>query len=190
MKRKIANKGQILMLAALLVITAVSLAVQTANAESEKIPIVNYFISCEEASVESAEIENGVKQVSGRYLIGEVRSTEDYHSGPATNMANATVVMETGHGTFSGKLEMQPTAWLAGGWLGTYTIEGFPGNQIGVARLRGYGDLEGYITETTVKHMSGRALHNLFPDACGGNMPVGGSQAEGYIIVPEIVQDF
>jgi hypothetical protein len=99
-------------------------------------------------------------------------------------MANANVVMATGHGTFHGKLDMRPTAYPEGWWEGSFSIQGLPGDQTGVARLQGYGSLAGYSTKTQVKHMPGFALHALFPDACGGNMPLGGSRAEGYILIP------
>jgi hypothetical protein len=160
------------------------LSASPAAAKTTRIPIVNHFISCEQVAVERVWIEDGVKHVRGRELAAEVRSTEDYHTGPATNWANANVVLETGHGTFHGNLEMRPTAYPGGWWEGSFSIQGLPGDQVGVARLKGYGSLAGYSTKTQVRHMPGPALHALFPDACGGAMPLGGSRAEGFVTIP------
>ena len=190
MKKILARKKLMIIIAAVLVIMISSSTVQPALAGSTRIPIVNFFISCEEVSVDEVWTEDGVKYIRGRYLTAEVRSSHDYHRGPAINFSNVDVVMDTKYATFFGRVEMNPTAWLAGGWQGTYTIEGLPGDQTGVAHLRGFGDLEGYITKLTAKHVSGPTLHGLFPDACGGNVPLGGSMAEGYILVPEPLTDF
>jgi hypothetical protein len=190
MKTQIRSTKLKVILAALMVIAIGSLAVQPAFAGGTRIPIVNFFISCEEVSIEEVKTEDGVKYITGRYLTAEVRSSHDYHRGPAINISNVTVVMDSKLATFSGTVDMDPTAWPAGGWKGTYTIEGMPGDQTGVAHLRGYGDLEGYITKLNAKHVSGPTLHGLFPDACGGNVPIGGSMAEGYILVPEPVTEF
>jgi hypothetical protein len=182
MKSAIARMSLILVLAAILV--SGPLAAGPVAAGTTRIPIVNYFISCEQVAVERMWIEDGVMHVRGRELAGEVRSNEDYHAGPATNLANANVVLATGHGTFWGKLEMFPEAYPDGWWEGSFSIQGLPGDQTGIARLKGYGSLAGYSTKTTVTHMPGPALHTLFPDACGGAMPIGGSRAEGYVLIP------
>jgi len=185
MKRTIAQKSLIVFLAAVVVMVIGFLAIQPVAADYENlIPIENYFISCEEVSIQRVWKENGTKFVRGRHLNGEVISDKDFHTGLGTNMANANIVSETSHGTFFGELEMSPDAHQDGGWEGLFFIQGLPGEQIGSAWLRGTGSLEGYFTQTEVKHMSGSALHDLFPDACGGNMPLGGSRAEGYVIFP------
>lgn len=168
----------------LTLVTILAMASAPVAAETTRIPIVNYFISCEQVAVERVWIEDGVKHVRGRELAAEVISTEDYHTGPATNWANANVVLATLHGTFWGKLEMRPKAHPGGWWEGSFSIQGLPGDQTGVARLKGYGDLAGYSTKTTVTHMPGSALHDRFPDACGGNMPLSGSVARGYVVIP------
>jgi hypothetical protein len=190
MKKDLTPKLIRIILAAVMVILISSSTVQPTLAGATRIPIINFFISCEEVSVEEVKTVDGVKYISGRYLTAEVRSSHDYHRGPAINISNVTVEMDTKMATFSGRVEMDPTAWVAGGWQGTYTIEGVPGDQTGVAHLRGFGDLEGYITKLTAKHVSGPTLHGLFPDACGGNVPIGGSMAEGYILVPEPLTEF
>ena len=179
MKSAITRLSLILALVAILAMGSAPVA-----AETTRIPIVNYFISCEQVAIERVWIEDGVKHVRGRELAAEVRSNEDFHAGLATNWANANVVLATGHGTFWGKLEMRPEAFPGGWWEGSFAIQGLPGDQTGIARLKGYGTLTGYSTKTTVTHMSGPALHALFPDACGGNMPLGGSVARGYVVIP------
>jgi hypothetical protein len=166
-------------------VVGVSLLASQAAAETTRIPIVNFFISCEQVAVDRMWIEDGVQHVRGRELDAEVRSNEEFHAGPATNWANANIVLATGYGTFHGRLEMRPEAYYPRGWWeGRFTIQGLPGDQTGIARLKGYGDLAAYNTQTWVKHMSGVALHNLFPDACNGNMPLGGSRSEGFVIIP------
>jgi hypothetical protein len=179
MKIAIARMSLVLTLVAILAMASAPVA-----AETTRIPIVNYFISCEQVAIERVWIEDGIKHVRGRELAAEVISTEDYHTGPATNWVNANVVLATLHGTFHGKLEMHPEAYPGGWWEGSFSIQGLPGEQTGIARLKGYGDLDGYSTKTTVTHMPGPALHALFPDACGGAMPLGGSVATGYVMMP------
>ena len=183
MKIAIARMSLFLALVAILAMASAPVAAGTT-----RIPIVNYFISCEQVEVERSWIEDGVLHVRGRQLVGEVRSESEggFHAGPATNLANANIVLATGHGTFWGKLEMHPEAYQGGWWEGSFSIQGLPGDQTGIARLKGYGDLSGYSTKTTVTHMSGPALHALFPDACGGpdNEPIGGSVATGYVLIP------
>jgi hypothetical protein len=181
MKSAIARMSLVLALVAILAMASAPVA-----AETTRIPIVNYFISCEQVAIERVWVEDGVKHVRGRQLVGEVRSESEggFHAGPATNWANANIVLATGHGTFWGKLEMNPTEWPEGWWEGSFSIQGLPGDQTGVARLKGYGSLAGYSTKTEVRHMSGPALHTRFPDACGGNVPLGGSVATGYVMIP------
>jgi hypothetical protein len=184
MKKTITQISLIITLVAVVFILSGQVTARPVEAQTTRIPIVNYFLSCEEVTVERAWVADGVKHVRGRYLVGEVISTEAYHTGPAVNIANANVVMATKHGTFFGKLEMRPEAYPDGWWEGSFTIQGLPGDQTGIARLKGYGSLEGYSTKTVVTHMSGPALQALFPDACGGSMPLGGSRAEGYVLLP------
>jgi hypothetical protein len=179
MNSTVARFSLILALVATLVLFAAPAAAKTT-----RIPIVNYFLSCTQVSIERVWVEDGVKHVRGRHLDAEVVSTEEYHTGSATNLANANIVLATGHGTFWGKLEMHPDAYPDGWWEGSFSIQGLPGDQTGVARLKGYGSLTGYSTKTVVKHMPGTILHSLFPDACGGSMPLGGSRAEGFILIP------
>ena len=179
MKSTIARMSLLLTLVAILAMASAPVA-----AETTRIPIVNYFISCEQVAVERVWIEDGVKHVRGRQLAAEVISTEDYHTGPATNWANANVILATGYGTFWGNLEMHPEAYPGGWWEGSFSIQGLPGEQTGIARLKGYGDLTGYSTKTTVTHMPGPTLQALFPEACGGDMPIGGSRAEGFMMIP------
>lgn len=184
MKITIARIIGILALVAILVVVFVSCSASPATAETTQIPIVNHFVSCEQVSVESTWTEDGVKHVRGRHLEADVISTEEYHTGLGTNWANANIVLETNHGTFWGELVMDPDAYPDGWWEGSFSIRGLPGEQIGVARLKGYGSLAGYSTKTQVTHMSGQKLHELFPDACGGNVPLGGSRAEGFVLIP------
>lgn len=186
MKKSFLQKNLQAGIAIVLALTSVILAINSVEAGSTRIPVENYFITCSQESIERIWIEGGVKHLRGRYLIAEVYSNENYHAGPATNLANANIVLESSHGTFWGKVDMNPTAWPAGGWQGTFTIQGLPGDQTGVARLKGYGDLEGYTTKLTARHMPPSVLHEKFPDACGGEMPIGGSLGQGYIQVPDV----
>jgi hypothetical protein len=175
----------LLVLVAMLVLVSVPAAAKTT-----RIPIVNHFIACEEAAVERMWVEGGVQHIRGRHLVGVVRSSDFYHAGPATSVVNANINLETGRGTFWGELEIIPTKYLNTWWEGSFSIQGLPGEQTGVARLKGYGELEGYHTKTQVTHMSGDDLLDLYPGVCGfddeGNpiMPLGGSRADGFVMIP------
>ena len=184
MRSTVARLSLILALAAVLAMLGAPLAVGSAAAGTTWIPIENYFLSCTVVSVEKVWTEGGVMHVRGRELAGEVISDREFHTGPATNWANANVNLETGYATFHGKLEMRPTAFPEGWWEGNFSIQGLPGEQTGIARLKGYGTMEGYLTKTAVTHMPGWKLHDLFPEACGGNEPIGGSRAVGYVMIP------
>ncbi|MEN8241195.1 MAG: hypothetical protein ABFS17_04695 [Chloroflexota bacterium] len=185
MKSRIARLGMSVSLAAVIAIVFGLTAAQPVAADDlDKIPIENYFISCEEVSIEKAWVADGTKIVRGRLLNGQVVSNEDFHTGPATNLANANVNLETMRGMFFGQLNMSPEAYPEGGWVGWFFIQGVPGDQTGVDGLRGTGSLAGYYTKSTVRHMPPDKLHELFPEACGGEMPVGGSRAEGYVYLP------
>ncbi|MFC2026301.1 hypothetical protein ACFLUC_03810 [Chloroflexota bacterium] len=155
-----------------------------AAASYDQVWIENYFISCEEVSIKKVWTINGINYVRERHLKGEVISNTDFNTGEATNMENTNVELGTGYGTFFGRLEMYPKAYPDGGWKGYFFIKGLPGDQTGSAWLRGTGSLSGYYTKSSVKHVPGSTLHKLFPDACDGNMPVGGSHGKGFVVLP------
>jgi hypothetical protein len=186
MKSTIARLSLILALSAiLLAMVSAPLAAGPAAAATTRIPIENWFIACEEVKIERKWVGDGILHVRGRELNAVVVSTENYHAGPAKNWANANIVLATGYGTFHGMLEMRPEAYPGGWWEGHFSIQGPPGDQDGVARLKRYGSLAGYSTKTRVRHMPGPALDALFPDVCGVNVePLGGSHAVGFVMIP------
>jgi hypothetical protein len=185
MKKTIAQKSLVVALAAVMVLVIGLAAAQPAAAEGTiRIPIENSFISCQLVSMERVWVEDGVKHVRGKLVYGEVKSTENYHIGPATNLSNANIDMAANYLTANGKIEMFPDAYPEGGWEGSFVAQGEVGFQTGSAVLKGTGSLKGYKTKLWFTHMSGPALQALFPDACGGNMPLGGTVAEGYVLIP------
>jgi hypothetical protein len=184
MKKTVSRLGLVAALAVILIMASGSLAAQPVAAGTARIPIENYFISCELVSLDRMWVEDGVRHIRGRNLAGIVISNEDYHAGPATNMVNMNIVLASGHVTSFGKLEMHPVAYPDGGWEGSFTSQGLPGDQTGVARLKGYGSLKGYYTKTVITHLSGPALFQMFGDVCGTGKILGGSHAVGYVLLP------
>jgi hypothetical protein len=53
----------------------------------------------------------------------------------------------------------------------------------GVARLKGYGSLDGMISFSTLTPLPPPVLAN-FAELCGGSQPVAGSYVVGYYLVP------
>ncbi|MEN8241196.1 MAG: hypothetical protein ABFS17_04700 [Chloroflexota bacterium] len=185
MKRINARISLLVSLAAVIaIVVGLSAAQPAAAAGTTRIPIENNFISCEVASIDRVWVEDGVKHVRGKLVYAEVRSNENYHVGPATNLSNANIELATMYGTFNGKVEMFPDAYPDGGWEGTFVAQGVVGFHTGTSQLKGTGSLKGYKTKLVFSHISGPALHAMFPDACGGNMPLGGTSAVGYVLIP------
>ena len=102
-----------------------------------------------------------------------------------TNITISNIDFETGYSTFLGGMEMSPDEYQDGGWKGYFLIRGLPGSQAGTVCLRGTGSLKRNFTRSSVKHVSGAVLNSLFPDACDGNVPVGGSHGRGFVIKPD-----
>jgi hypothetical protein len=185
MKMTIVQKSLAITLVAVMILAVGLLAARPVAAKGTvRIPIENSFISCQLDSIERVWIEDGVKHIRGKLVYGEVRSTENYHVGPATNLSNANIDLATMSLTANGKLEMFPEAYPDGGWVGSFVAQGQVGFQTGSAVLKGTGSLQAYLTKLWFTHMSGPSLQAMFPDACGGNMPLGGTVAEGYVLIP------
>ena len=185
MNKTIVRKSLVVTLAAVLIIVTTSLAVQPAAANGTiVVPIENNFISCQQVSIDRVWVDDGVRHIRGRLLHGEVRSNEDFHPGFATNLIDVNWDLTTGLATFHGEVTMYPDAYPNGGWEGIFNAQGLMGQQTGKSVLKGTGSLKGYLTMLEFTHLSGPEIHALYPDACGGNMPLGASQAVGYVLIP------
>ncbi len=66
-----------------------------------------------------------------------------YHAGTGQIISNANIDLATMYGEYHGTLAIYPTAF-DGYWAGSWVLQITPAGQNGHARLKGYGDLEGW----------------------------------------------
>lgn len=173
-------------LASIIVIAAISmiLVIHPAAAEATRVDFVNYNIGC---SIESQNLwisDDGIIHIRDRVLNSVVTSTSEYHAGPGHIYGNANISdPATGIGTYFGSLDIYPTAHPDGYWFGHWTMQITENGFQGIARLKGYGSLEGMLSFASLTPLPPAVLAN-FADLCGGNQPVAGTYVEGYILVP------
>lgn len=176
--------NRILATAVLIAVISMTLIVQPAAAEATRIDFVNYNIAC---SIESQNFwvsDDGVVHIRDRVLTSVVTSDSEYHAGPGHIYANANISdPATGIGTYFGSLDIYPTAHSDGYWFGHWSMQITENGYHGIARLKGYGSLEGMSSFASLAPLPPQVLAN-FKSLCGGNQPVAGTYVEGYILVP------
>jgi hypothetical protein len=184
MKTNLVRVNRILATVVLIAAIAMILIVHPAAAEATRVDFVNYNIAC---SIESQNLwvsEGGIVHIRDRVLNSVVTSTSDYHDGPGHIYANANISdPATGIGTYFGSLDIYPTAHPDGYWYGKWSMQITENGYHGIARLKGYGSLEGMRSFASLTPLPPAVLAN-FADLCGGNQPVNGSYVEGYYLVP------
>lgn len=173
----------ILTVAAITTMLFMSLMVNPASAEATRVDFINYNIAC---SIESQTLwvsEGGIVHIRDRVLTSVVTSTTDYHAGPGHIYANANITdPAAGIGTYFGSLDIFPTAHPDGYWFGHWSMQITENGYHGIARLKGYGSLEGMRSFASLNPLPPAVLAN-FAHLCGGNQPVAGTYVEGYYLV-------
>ncbi len=183
MKTKVlANR--ILVTLVTIAVLSLALIVHPAAAEATRIDFVNYNIAC---SIESQNIwvsDGGIVHIRDRVLASVVTSTSDYFAGPGHIYANANIFdPATGIGTYHGNLDIYPTAHPDGYWYGNWSMQITETGFQGIARLKGYGSLEGMLSFSSLTPLPPTVLAN-FAGLCGGSQPIAGSYVVGYYLVP------
>lgn len=175
---------RILATAAIIAVISMTLIVHPAAAEATRIDFINYNIAC---SIESQKLwvsDDGVVHIRDRVLTSVVTSTSDFHAGPGHIYGNANISdPATGIGTYFGSLDIYPTDHPDGYWFGHWSMQITEFGYQGLARLKGYGSLEGMLSFASLNPLPPPILAE-FADLCGGSQPVAGTYVEGYILIP------
>lgn len=176
----------IYILATVVIIAAISMTlfVHPAAAEATRVELVNYNIAC---SLESQNLwvsNGGVVHIRDHVLNSVVISTSDYHDGPGHIFGNANIFDPAmGYGAYFGTLDIYPTSYPDGYWFGHWGMQITENGYQGIARLKGYGSLEGMSSFSSLTPLPPAVLAT-FSYLCGGNQPVAGTYVEGYILFP------
>jgi len=169
---------------ATLAVISMILSVQPAAAEATRVDFENYNIVCSIVSQTISVNEAGIVHIRDRVANTVVTSTSDYHAGPGHIYANANIFdPATGIGTYHGNLDIYPTAHPDGYWYGNWSMQITETGFQGIARLKGYGSLEGMLSFSTLTPLPPPVLAN-FAGLCGGSQPIAGSYVVGYYLVP------
>jgi hypothetical protein len=182
MKGSILRWSLILAVVVALVMVSAPLAVSPAVAKTIRIPIENYFICCSMDPGTMWPSDDGLVHIRDRVLQAVVTSNEDYHAGTGQNWANANIDPATGMGTYFGYMEIYPVAY-DGWWAGHWSMQITPSGAGGIARLQGYGELDGLATKSELTPLPPSVLTN-FAYLCGGNQPISGVRAVGFVMDP------
>jgi len=165
-------------------VISMSLIVHPVAAEATRVDYINYNIACSIVSQNLWVSEGGVVHIRDRVLTSVVTSTSDNHAGPGHIYANANLFdPATGVGTYFGTLDIYPTAHSDGYWFGHWSMQITENGYHGIARLKGYGSLEGMSSFASLTPLPPAVLAN-FTSYCGGNQPVAGTYVEGYYLIP------
>jgi hypothetical protein len=162
-----------------------TLIVSPAAANVTRVDFVNYNIVCSIVSQNIWISDGGVVHIRDRVANTVVTSTSDYFAGPGHIYANANIFdPATGVGTYFGALDIYPTDNPDGHWYGQWSMQITEDGYHGIARLKGYGSMEGMLSFSSLTPLPSSVLAN-FANLCGGNQPVAGSYVEGYYIMPD-----
>ena len=181
------NQLRVNRILATVVITAIismTLIVHPAGAKATRVYFENYNIACSIVSQNLWVSEGGVVHIRDRVITSVVTSTNEYFTGPGHIYANANIFdPATGVGTYFGTLDIHPTAHSEGYWFGHWSMQITENGYQGIARLKGYGSLEGMLSFSSLTPLPPSVLAN-FAYLCGGNQPVAGTYVEGYYLAP------
>jgi hypothetical protein len=182
MKNRILRWKLVLVVVAGLAIVATLLAANPAAARTTRTPFDNYNVNCVIHS-QTMWVEDGILHIRDRDMTGVVQSDGLYHQGIGHMVMNANIDLVTGYGNFWGNLEIYPDAYPNGYWAGTASMVVNEGKVGGIARLQGYGELSGLLTQSGLAPLTSDELAN-FTDLCGGNQPISGAHAVGFVMNP------
>lgn len=171
----------------LIVITALitmTLLVSPATAEPIRVDFINYNIACSFVDVNVWVSEGGIIHLRDRVYQSVIISADDYYHGNGGIIGNANIIdPATGIGTYFGTLDIHPTAYPDGYWAGHWNMQITENGFQGIARLKGYGSLEGMLSFGSLTPLPPTVLADFAP-YCGGNQPVAGTYVVGYYLIP------
>jgi len=182
MNKKIFRSSLILALIAAMAWVVLFPAATPAAAGTRRIPFTAYNIACSLQEGKTWMSDDGIFHIRNRVLQSVVASDSIYHAGIGEIVGNANIDLATMLGEYHGTLAIYPTA-VNGYWAGSWVVQIAPAGQNGHARLQGYGDLEGWQIKAELTYLPPFVLSD-FKNLCGGNQPVAGTFANGFILMP------
>jgi hypothetical protein len=182
MKGSILRWSLILALVAILAMFGAPLAISPVAAGTIRIPVDNYNVNCAILSQTMWISEGGILHIRDRVMEGMVLSDGDYHQGTGHMVANANINLATMYGSYWGTLEIYPDAYPDGHWAGSFAMQVNEGKASGIARLQGYGELNGLATKSELTPLMPAELA-AYADLCGGP-PISGAHAVGFVMDP------
>ncbi|MGC9333815.1 MAG: hypothetical protein ACP5JJ_06695 [Anaerolineae bacterium] len=182
MKGTILRWSLVLALVAILAMFGAPLAARPAAAATIRIPIDNYNVNCVILSQTTPWVEDGILHIRDRVMSGVVESDGPYHQGTGHMVANANIDLATLYGSYWGTLEIYPDAYPDGHWAGSFAMQVNEGRAAGIARLQGYGSLNGLATKSDLVPLTPAQLAD-YAYLCSGK-PISGAHAVGFVMDP------
>jgi hypothetical protein len=182
--KKMLSSAPALLLGAVLVLLALFLAAKPAAAGTDWIEFEAFNIQCSvEDPGEQWVSDDGIMHVRDIVYRAVVVSESPTHNGTARIVASVNRDLATGFLTLHSTLEIYPVAYPDGSWSGISSMQINDGGAGGIARLRGYGELEGRLSKAELTPLPPLVLAE-FAYACDGNMPLGGVRSQGVVMTP------
>jgi hypothetical protein len=181
MTNKRSGMKLMLVLAGALALAVLFLAARPAAAGTDWIEFEAFNIQCEVVDQGKMWIsDDGILHIRDMVYRAVVVSESPTHNGTAHIVASVNRDLSTGSMTAHTTLEIYPFAFPDGYWAGTSNMQGHDG---GLARLRGYGELEGRLIKADLTPLV-QSDYEGYAEECGGITPVGGVRSHGYVIIP------
>lgn len=184
MKSLILRWRLVLVLVAVLIMVTAFAGANPAEAATTRIPFDNINVNCVILSETVWTSKDGtILHIRDRVMDGAVDSDGDYHEGTTRMVGNANIDPTTGYGSYWGTLEIYPYAYPGGYWAGQWTMQINEGKMGGIARLQGYGELDGLLVKSDLSPIPPPFFPN-YAYLCNGNTPVSGAHAVGLTMNP------
>jgi hypothetical protein len=181
MKGTLSRMSLILALVGILFMVGAPQAAGPVAAATLRIPFDNYNVNCAILS-QTMWVEDGILHIRNRVMEGVVLSDGPYHQGTGHMVANANIDLATFYGSYWGTLEIYPEAYPEGYWAGSFSMQVNEGKVGGIARLQGFGVLNGYAAKSELSPLMPAQLAE-YAYLCGGP-PISGAHAVGFVVDP------
>jgi hypothetical protein len=182
--KKMLSSAPALLVGVVLVLLALFLAAKPAAAGTDWMEFEAFNIQCSvEDPGEQWVSDDGILHIRDMVYRAVVVSESPTHNGTARIVASVNRDLATGFLTLHSTLEIHPVAYPDGYWSGVSSMQINDGRAGGIARLRGYGELEGRLIKAELTPLPPQVLAG-FAYACDGNMPLGGVRSQGVVMTP------
>jgi len=174
----------VLVLVAVFVALTAFASANPATAATTRAPFNNINVNCVILSQTVWTSKDGTMvHIRDRVMDGAVDSDGAYHKGTTRMVANANIDLTTGYGSYWGTLEISPDAYPEGYWAGHWSVQVNEGKVGGIARLQGYGELDGLLSKADLTPIPPPFLPT-YAYLCNDSTPVSGAHAVGFTMNP------